>query len=163
MSIVKRRLHDWKEMWVLNSIIGNNLLRRRLHTVPTFYGLWYGLSIFFRIQWQRLHFSWILITWWVSARAEISLRPTSWNIVAITCSISARAQNVNFQVYRSAKTQSMRMLVFLFRPGMKKMIAVTWIFQPVWSGWKSNPVWKYRARIFSPGWIPLHVIGDNLI
>ena len=33
-----------------------------------------------------------LITWSISARAEISLRPPGWNIVAITCSISARAQ-----------------------------------------------------------------------
>ena len=32
-----------------------------------------------------------LITWWISARAEISLRPPGWNIVAITCTISARA------------------------------------------------------------------------
>ena len=41
------------------------------------------------------------------ARAEISLRPLGWNIVAITCSISARAQNVNFceKVYWGAITQ----------------------------------------------------------
>ena len=36
-----------------------------------------------------------LITWWVSARAEILLRPPGWNIVVITCSISARAQNAS--------------------------------------------------------------------
>ena len=36
------------------------------------------------------------ITWWVSALAEISLRPAGWNIVVITCSISARGQNANF-------------------------------------------------------------------
>ena len=48
-----------------------------------------------------------LITWWISARAEISLRPPGWNIVAITWSISARAQNANFRekVYWGAKTQ----------------------------------------------------------
>ena len=48
-----------------------------------------------------------LITWWISARAEISLRPPDWNIVAITCWISARAQNANFRenVYWGAKTQ----------------------------------------------------------
>ena len=49
-----------------------------------------------------------LITWWVSARAEISLRPPGWNIVVITCSISARERNVNFRekVYWGAKTVS---------------------------------------------------------
>ena len=48
-----------------------------------------------------------LITWWISARAEISLLPPGWNIVAITWSISARAQNANFRekVYWGAKTQ----------------------------------------------------------
>ena len=34
-----------------------------------------------------------LITWWVSARAEISLRASGWAIIAITSSVSARAQN----------------------------------------------------------------------
>ena len=38
-------------------LIGNNLPWCRLHTVPTFDGESYGLSIFFRNQWQRLHFS----------------------------------------------------------------------------------------------------------
>ena len=48
-----------------------------------------------------------LITWWISARAEISLPPPGWNIVAITWSISAQAQNANFRekVYWGAKTQ----------------------------------------------------------
>ena len=48
-----------------------------------------------------------LITRWISARAEISLRPPGWNIVAITWSISARAQNANFRekVYWGAKAQ----------------------------------------------------------
>ena len=36
-----------------------------------------------------------------------------------------------------AKTQSMRMLAFLFRLGMKRMLAITWIFQPLWPGWNS--------------------------
>ena len=56
MSIVERRLHDWKECgyWIL---IRNNLPWCRLHIVPTFDGESYGLSIIFRIQWQRLHFS----------------------------------------------------------------------------------------------------------
>jgi len=40
--------------WIL---IGNNLSWCRLHKVSTFDGESYGLSIFFRIQWQRLHFS----------------------------------------------------------------------------------------------------------
>ena len=30
-----------------------------------------------------------LTTWWVSTRAEISLRPPGWNIVVIACSICA--------------------------------------------------------------------------
>ena len=56
MSIIERRLHDRKEKWVLN-IIGNILPRYRVHTVPKFDGQSYGLSIFFIIQWERLHFS----------------------------------------------------------------------------------------------------------
>ena len=40
--------------WIL---IGNNLPWCRLHTVPTFDDESYGLSIFFRIQWQRFYFS----------------------------------------------------------------------------------------------------------
>ena len=52
-----------------------------------------------------------LITWWISARAEISLRPPGWNIVAITCSISARAQNA-IQVCNSFLLSSSTM-VFL--------------------------------------------------
>jgi len=35
----------------------SNLPWRRLHTMPTFDDESYGLSILFRIQWQRLHFS----------------------------------------------------------------------------------------------------------
>ena len=83
-----------------------------------------------------------LITWWVSARAETSLRPPGTNIVVITCSISARAQNANFRekVYWGAKTQSMHMLAFLFRPGLKfrfDYMRLFQIFRPVWPGWKS--------------------------
>ena len=64
------------------------------------------------------------------------------NIVVITCTISARAQNTNFRekVYWGAKTQSMRMLAFLFRPGLKFRFDYTRLFQifrPVWPGWKS--------------------------
>ena len=54
MSIIERRLHDRKEKWVLN-IIGNIFPWYRVHTVPTFDGQSYGLSIFFIIQWERLH------------------------------------------------------------------------------------------------------------
>ena len=47
-----------------------------------------------------------------------------------------RAQNASLL---SAKTQSMRMLrlAFRFLPRMKRMVAITWIFQPVWPSWKS--------------------------
>ena len=44
--------------WIL---IGNNLPWCRLHTVSTFDGESYGLSIFFRIQWSRLHFSYAFV------------------------------------------------------------------------------------------------------
>ena len=63
-----------------------------------------------------------MITWWVSAQTEISLRLPGWNIYA------------QFQlgrktlVYWDAKTRSMRMLAFLFLSGMKKIIAITWLF-----------------------------------
>ena len=48
--------------------------------------------------------------------------------------------NVREKVYWSAKTQSTRMLVFLFRPGLKfrfDYMRLFQIFRPVWPGWKS--------------------------
>ena len=97
-----------------------------------------------------------LITWWVSARAEISLRPPGWDIVVITC--SARAQNANFRekVYWGAKTLSMHMLAFLFRPGLKFCLDYKRLFKflgPFRRAENPSTVWEYRARIFSPGWI----------
>ena len=82
------------------------------------------------------------ITWWILARAEISLRTPGWNIVVITCSISARAQNANLRekVYWGAKTQLMLMLACLFQPGLKLRfdhMRLFQIFRPVWPGWKS--------------------------
>ena len=62
-----------------------------------------------------------LITWWISARAEISLRLPGWNIVAITWSISAWAQNANFRekVYWGAKTHRYACSRSFFSPGWK--------------------------------------------
>ena len=59
----------------------------------------------------------------ISAQRQKKISSTPFmNIVAITYSISARAQNANFheKIHRHAKTQSMRMQVFLFHPWLKK-------------------------------------------
>ena len=67
-------------------LIGNNPRWCRLHIVPTFGGESYGLSIFFRIQWQRLHFSYAFVKgqwnaifpsfWWtvVFSRSQLAVR-----------------------------------------------------------------------------------------
>ena len=51
-----------------------------------------------------------------------------------------------------------------FGPGWNS-VSITWDFfiflGPFGRAENPSPVWEYRARIFSPGWIPLHVI-DNL-
>ena len=74
----------------------------------------------------------------------VSFSP-GWNFAPPTglkyCCHSARVQNANFRekVYWSAKTQSMRMLAFLFRPGLKfcfDYMRLFQIFGPVWPGWK---------------------------
>ena len=59
-------------------------------------------------------------------QAEISLPLPSWNIVAITWSISARVQNTNFheEIYWDAKTQWVRMLAFLLQPGLNKYLTI---------------------------------------
>ena len=79
-----------------------------------------------------------LITWWVSARAEIS----------------ARVQNADFheKIYWGAKTQSMRMLASFFSLS-------TGSFQLLCQDWKCLHGFKNRAWIFSPDWNVIHEIA----
>ena len=74
-----------------------------------------------------------LITWLVSVRAEISHRPPGLNIVSITCSSSARAQNAN--LLRCENTVDAHARV-PFPARAEKMIAITrnFFFQPVCPG-----------------------------
>ena len=80
--------------WIL---IENNLPWCRLHIVPTFDGEWYGLSIFFSIQWQRLHFSKAFMKGQWNA-----IFPNLWRTVVL--SRSQLAVRTAVSVYRLLRT-----------------------------------------------------------
>ena len=61
------------------------------------------------------------ITWWVSARAEIWLRPPDWNIVVITCSISCSKFTEVRKHSQCACSRS------FFSPGWNS-VSITWDF-----------------------------------
>ena len=130
----------WSPMWTANDP------RRKIMNGTDFGFLDFLLSFFFFSSTKGL------ITWWISARAEISLRPPGWNIVAITWSISAWAQNANFpweSLMRCENTIDTHARA-PFSARAEKMIAITARFtrQFFWHGTCLNlaPVPKIFAR-----------------
>ena len=75
-----------------------------------------------------------LITWWVSARAEISLRPPGWNIIVITCTISV-GRGAKRKFPRESLRKCENTVNAPFRPGLKFRFDYMGLFQilrPVW-------------------------------
>ena len=109
--------------------------------------------------------------WWLSGRAEISLCLPGWNIVVITCLISAWTQNANFheKIYWGVKITIGVHACVPLSAWTAKVIAIKWIFQSVCPGVKSLPGFISQPRIFnpgpksSPGWNLLHVIATFIL
>ena len=105
-----------------------------------------------------------VITWRISARAEIPSRSSGSNFVAITWRVSARAQAQFFHCchFVSLNIPSMRLLKLKFQPGLKFRCDYMRFFSLPARDEHFQPGLKMLARflrIYSPGRNLLHVIA----
>ena len=94
-----------------------------------------------RCNYEGSTFSLVILRPWVLVRPESNSRPLTRHTVdqPTEPQVHASFRDKVYLVYWG-KTQWMRMLAFIFRPGLKFRIdymRLFQIFRPVWPGWKS--------------------------